>query len=243
MGLQPLLETPSLNERAYSAIKEAILSLELQPGEVLAIGNLAKRLGVSRTPVRDALLLLEKDGLVTLLPQRGAKVTEICEQDIAEIFELRIVLEGYAVRKGVERLAPEDLEQLEAIIEKAEQAFEDGQRVQAADLGRQLHDLFIGRACNERLQGVLDQLESHYTRIRRFAALIPGRFAQSHREHTAILAAVQRGDPEAAERAMMAHLSSVRDDVLANAELWTHCLENAEEVPELPALLLNPRLD
>src|SRR5215203_4942862 len=82
MPLEPLNNVPLLSERAYRAIKNAILSLELRPGEVLSIGNLANQFAISRTPVRDALLLLEKDGLVTIVPHKGSKVSEISNQDV-----------------------------------------------------------------------------------------------------------------------------------------------------------------
>lgn len=246
MRLSPLHDTPSLSERAYEAIKEAILSLEIRPGEVLSIGQLAGQLGVSRTPVRDALLLLEKDGLVTLLPQKGARVSEISNRDIEETYELRVLLESYAAKVAAARLTPGDLEQMETVLQEAEQAFERGERVAAADLGRQIHDLLIEKVGNERLLAFLDDLETHYTRIRRFAPLIPGRFAKSHEQHKKILAALQNGDAEGAEQAMFNHLSSVRDDILANADLWTKYLGSGEKnVPTvgLPEPLFAHRLD
>jgi DNA-binding GntR family transcriptional regulator len=243
VALRPLNETPSLSERAYSAIKEAILSLELRPGDVLAIGTLAERLGVSRTPVRDALLLLEREGLVTLLPQRGARVSFIGERDIAEIFELRILLESHAARVATGKLTAEELRRLVSVMAEAEAAFEHGERIVAADIGRHLHELLIEKVDNQRMRSILDELESHYARIRRFAALIPSRFRTSHEQHKAILEALQSGDPGRAAEAMEEHLASVRDDVLAHAEVWSEHLENAETTLPLPAPLLAPRLD
>lgn len=242
VALRRLDDSPSLSDRAYVAIKKAIQSLEFRPGEILAIGRLADQLGVSRTPVRDALLLLEQEGMVTMLPQRGARVSSVSEQDIADIFELRIVLESYAARVATERLGSEELESLESVLQEAEKAFEDGDHLLAAEVGREIHELLISTVSNQRLRAVLDQLESNYARIRRFAALVPQRFKKSHQEHKAIVSALRQGDARQAELAMSHHMMSVRDDVLAHSELWADCLENTEAL-DLPEPLLVPRLD
>ena len=237
MPLRPLLDAPSLSEQAYEAIKAAILSLDIRPGEVLGIGSLAEQLGVSRTPVRDALLLLEKDGLVTLLPQKGAYVSEISVGDIEEIYELRILLEGYAARVAAMRLKAYDLKHIEASLQDAEEAFQRGDRVLTADVGRRVHDLLVETVGNERLKTFLGELDTHYTRIRRFAVHIPGRFEKSHQEHMEILAALHSRDTERAERAMMAHLTSVRDDTLSYIGTLATNLESREEPIPIPVML------
>ena len=99
----------SLKDRAYAAIKEAILSLKLQPGTLLVETELARQLGISKTPVRDALQELEREGLVTRILFKGTYVTEVSARDAEEIFQLRAVLEGLAARLATPRLTPEDL--------------------------------------------------------------------------------------------------------------------------------------
>ena len=88
----------TLTERVYSSVKEAILSLNLKPGSPLVEDELAGQLGTSKTPVRDALLALERDGLVTKIPYKGTYVSELTEDDAVEIFQLRSALEGLASR-------------------------------------------------------------------------------------------------------------------------------------------------
>ena len=241
MTLEPLHDLPSLSDRAYVAIKEAILSLKIRPGEILSIGGLAKQLEVSRTPVRDALLSLEKDGLVTIIPQKGAHVTKVSEADINDIFELRILLERYATRVATTRLTVDDLEQAASLQRQAERAFEQGQHLSCADLGRQFHDLLVETVGNNRMKEVLGHLDTHYIRMRRFAAIIPGRFKKSHEEHKVILRFLQNSDAAGAEQAMSNHLASVRDEMLVNPDTWNKYLENERIRPEpngrmLPAL-------
>lgn len=221
--------------RVYRAIKKAILSLEIKPGEMLGIGTLAEQLGVSRTPVRDALLLLEREGLVTIKPQKGAIVSPISRRDVEEIFELRTVLESYAARVAAIRLTDEDLAQIEKTLEESKRKFEQGQEVAAADLGRHIHNVIIRRVDNERLTRSLSELEAQYTRIRHLAAVIPGRFVESHQQHYQILEALQARDAERAAQAMSEHFASVRASVVARVSEWTTDREPARQ-PRAAAL-------
>ncbi len=223
--LEPLVETPLLGARVYEAIKEAILSLRIRPGEMLTIGRLATQLRASRTPVRDALLILEREGLVTIVPQKGAYVTMITPQDVHEIFEMRIVLEGYASRVAAASTTWEELDRAEVTLEEANLAFVQGEKIRAADLGRPIHDLVVRKVGNERLVRGLNELETHYTRIRHLAVMIPDRFERSDQQHHAILAALRNGDPDGSEQAMTDHLRSIRDEVLANLSARTTQIE------------------
>jgi GntR family transcriptional regulator, rspAB operon transcriptional repressor len=216
-----------LSDRAYVSIKEAILTLKIKPGQLVAIGDLADQLRISRTPVRDALLRLEKEGLVSINPRKGAYATPISADDIEEIFELRIVLEGYAARVAVKHLTAQDQAQMRDLLNASEAAFLAGDERRAADLGRQMHDVMVRAVNNRRLESYLDNLDAHYTRLRRFAVTLPGRFQRSHEQHKAILAAVEHGDGETAGRIMEDHLASVRDDVRAHMDMWIPHLEGA----------------
>lgn len=227
MNLAPLSNTPDLSERAYQAIKESILSLQAKPGEILSTGRLAEQLNISRTPVREALLRLEIDGLVTLLPQKGAVVTGICTEDIIEIYEMRIVLESYATKLAATKLTDAELENLRQIMQKAQQAFDRGEKKLASNIARELHDILIAAVDNRRLRIMLDDLESHYKRIRLFSVLIPGRLEISFQQHQVILVALEARDPNRAERAMADHLLSVREDILASMDSWPRLLDTA----------------
>lgn len=232
MTLAPLNDIPGLSDRAYGAIKDAILMLTIKPGQLVNIGDLADQLGVSRTPVRDALLRLEKEGLVTINPRKGAYATPISVQDVEEIFELRILLESYATRVSAQRLTAQDIAQLEQFIQQSEDTHRLGEDIQAADTSRQLHDLLIRKACNRRLMVYLNDLDMHYTRIRRFAVSLPGRFETSHLQHQQIVFALRCGDGQKAGQAMSEHLASVRIEVLNHMDLWIPQLENGGDSKE-----------
>lgn len=229
--LEPISDVLALSERAYLALKDAILTLKIRPGQVVAIGDLAEQLGVSRTPVRDALLRLEKEGLVSINPRKGAYATPISAQDIQEVFDLRIVLEGYAAFAAAQRLTRGEHEQLRTLLNASEAQFRAGDEIDAADLGRQMHDVIVRRVGNRRLIAYLDNLDTHYTRLRRFAVILPGRFERSHDQHKDLVTALEAGDGAAARRVMEEHLTSVRDEVLAHVDLWIPHLENAGNSP------------
>lgn len=219
MNFKPFAARPSLSAQIYETIKTSILSLELPPGTLLSIGELADQFEVSRTPVRDALLLLEKDELVTLMPHRGAKVTEITAKDVREMYEMHIALECYAVRMVAPTLTEQELNNLAQILESSRQALEEGQYLEASNLGRQFHDIFVQKLANRRLTAYLQDLDVLYTRLRNYSALLPGRLQRSYEQHLAILNALKEGDTERAVQAMSDHFLSVCDDILQDSKV------------------------
>lgn len=225
MNMKPLRYVPDLSERAYDSIKEAIVTFKVRPGEILTTGGLAEQLNISRTPVREALLRLELDGLVTLLPQKGAEVRSITAEDIMEIFELRVVLESYAMRVAIERFTESDFENLDAIMAKADEAFQRGETKRGSDIARELHNILIAKVNNDRMRRLLDELDDHYKRIRVVSSLIPGRLEKSFEQHKAIVAALKARDSSKAEKAIADHLISVRDETLEGLDNWPNLLE------------------
>jgi DNA-binding GntR family transcriptional regulator len=193
--------------------------LELQPGTVLSIGELAEQFKISRTPVRDALLLLEKDDLVTLIPHKGAKVTEITAKDVKEMYELHIALECYAVRVVAPMLTVQELDRLSQLIQTSRQALDAQQYLVASDLGREFHDVFVQKLANRRLTSYLQDLDILYTRLRHYSALMPGRLEKSYGQHLAILQALQEGKSEQAVDAMAEHFISISNDILKDSNI------------------------
>jgi DNA-binding GntR family transcriptional regulator len=220
MAIKPLKPSNSLSNRAYDAIKEAILTVQLKPGEFFSIGNLADQLDVSRTPVREALLLLEKEGLVHLVPHKGAYIAGITRQDVAEIFELRVLLESYAAQIACERLSDSELRALDNLLAESKQAIDKKEYLISSDLGRQIHDVLVQKVENARLTLYLNDLDAHYTRIRRLSALMEGRLSKSHEQHVTILSALRARDAEGARQVMADHLLSVRDDIFMHIDDW-----------------------
>jgi len=220
MTLPKLQDTPSLSERAYQTIREAILSLQFKPGVYISIQELSDQLGVSRTPVRDALLRLEKDGLVSIVPYKGAYVSKISSQDIKEVMELRILLESYAAKKAAKLLSPDELAQAEEILERSEMAYNDGQYIEAANIGHHIHELILSKVHNDRFTKILERLDTHYERIRQRSTELQGdRLKKSMDQHRRLIEALKKADVDEAGTVMANHLSSVRDDVLSSLPL------------------------
>ena len=222
--LNPVRTGMTLTERVYTTIKEAILDLKLQPGSPLVEDELARQLGTSKTPVRDALFTLERDGLVTKIPYKGTYVSEISLKDATEIFELRAVLEGLAARLAAAAFGPAELAEGQRLLDAADAARERGDREAASQMGARFHWLILEQAENRRLKPILAKLEEQLRRLRRLSDLRQGRLEKSAREHRAILDALRAGDAFATEAAMRNHLQSV---VLDFAQL----METPESLP------------
>jgi DNA-binding GntR family transcriptional regulator len=205
----------TLAERVYSSVKDAILSLQLKPGSPLVEDELARQLGTSKTPVRDALLALERDGLVTKIPYKGTYVAELNQADAVEIFELRSVLEGLASRLAARELTPQDIAEAERLLAEADEARLRGELTEASLLGEQFHQVILRRARNTRLHPILLNLDEQMRRLRLISNQFVGRLEKSAYQHRVILDALRAGDPAQVEKAMRAHLDSVLDDLLA----------------------------
>ncbi len=219
--LNPVRTGMTLTERVYTTIKEAILGLKLEPGSPLVEDELARQLGTSKTPVRDALFTLERDGLVTKIPYKGTYVSEVSLRDATEIFELRAVLEGLAARLATGGFGPAEFSKAERLLEAADVARTRGDREAASQLGAQFHGLILQQAENLRLKPILAKLEEQLRRLRRLSDLRRGRLEKSSQEHRLILQALRTGIPEAAEQAMRSHLQSVVGDFAEMSERET----------------------
>jgi DNA-binding GntR family transcriptional regulator len=200
----------SIHER----IKADILAGRIPPGQALQEEELAQRLGASRTPVREALRMLQSDGLVVIIPNRGAAVTEISFQHIIEAYELRELLEPYAGRVGANRADLAEVERLERLqrqVSSRPATLDDALAFDLAD--EELHDFVVRSSRN----GLLEQTVRKARVITRRALLIvaPERYERSAKEHLAILAAYRRRDGERAERALREHLQRAKERLLS----------------------------
>lgn len=218
-GLSKLNDWRSLRDHAYDAIKAAILSLHLKPGEPLVERDLAARLGISKTPVRGALVRLEREGLVTIAPFKGAVVARIYKDDIREIFQLREALEGLAARLAAPMFSEADYLEGQGLLRAAEQAFQEQRYTECSQTGHGLHDLILRRADNSRLRSIVRNLDDQLQRFRLVSAEIPGRLARSSQEHAEILEALHARDAVRAERLMREHLQGVLADLVTQDDL------------------------
>jgi DNA-binding GntR family transcriptional regulator len=210
----------SLKDKAYAAIKEAILSVRFEPGMLLVETDLAQQLGISKTPIRDALQELEREGFVTRILFKGTQVTDVCVKDIVEVFQLRAVLEGLAARLAAPLFTDRELDEIGENLTAAEAALAGGDLDLCSEHGRRLHFAIIDKseADNPRLAPIIRNLDDHVRRFRILSDRISGRLDKSVVEHRRLLDALYQRDPLAAEQAMRDHLFSVQHDLSTPGE-------------------------
>lgn len=201
----------SLRDRAYDDIREAILTGALRPGERIKERDVAAQMGISTTPVKEALRRLEQDGLVVSQPRRGALVGPLVITPPAEILQIRADLEGYAARLAAEKMPPaqkraltDELAQLEALaVESAED------RSVVAEATSAFHHSIRRGADNVFLERFLDTLAPFDRTIRIKSTLDPVEWALDRTEHREILEAILAADGDTAERVMHEHIHRV----------------------------------
>ncbi|WP_161988392.1 GntR family transcriptional regulator [Elioraea sp. Yellowstone] len=203
----------SLRERALGIVRKRILDLHYPPGSLLSENQLAEELGISRTPVREALRELATSGLVRILPQRGVEVSEPSVQDIVEVYQLREQLEGFAARVTAEHLTQADAQILTADHADALSHFAAGRLQEAYEFSVRLHARIIALTRNSRLVKFMDQLADQ---VHRFGlmTLRHGRAASALAEHGRIIDAILARDGATAETLMRDHLRADRDVAL-----------------------------
>jgi GntR family transcriptional regulator, rspAB operon transcriptional repressor len=205
----------------YEELKSAIVNLRLAPGEPLREATLADRLGVSKTPIREALTRLEQEGLVETTSFKGAVVTGYSRDDLIEIYELRELLENAAVRAAAQSMTEPDRVRLARIAQESRR-LRDGpnqsgadqsgtDRTELAALLTEFDAVLYDQVLNHRIQALIENLRAHLTRIGQLTTELPGRIDASVDEHDRIVEAIAARDPELAEQRMREHIRSVRD--------------------------------
>jgi DNA-binding GntR family transcriptional regulator len=211
------------SERAYATLREDIVDWRLPPGSVLAEVEQSERLGVSRTPLREALGRLVTDGLVAQLGGRGLVVTGVSVADVTALFELRQALEQEAARLAAARRDPALFRALQGEFREASVLLSDTDpgRVRYYELVSRFDGAMDAAAANPYLVGALRSLRPHLVRIRRVSKDNLERLHTAAREHLLIVDAVLAGDAELAAAATRVHLHQSLRSVLATAERLT----------------------
>jgi DNA-binding GntR family transcriptional regulator len=189
----------TLREKILENIRDAIISGTLKAGSRVSEPDLAERYGISRTPIREAFRQLESEGYLTVIPRRGAVVSEFSQKDVEEFYAIKSILEGYAARRACTKLTPKELERLQAINERLSELAEQNDIKSFFKIHGDFHDLFIRAADNEKLRELLTSLVTRFQRLRFMSLSLPGRMRISVQEHEKIIDAFNRKDAEAAE--------------------------------------------
>jgi DNA-binding GntR family transcriptional regulator len=212
----PEIQQSSLGAEAYVRLREAILSGELEPGTRLSEARLASLLGVSRTPIRDALRRLELENFVLRDEKRRVIVQHLSETEVHEVFHLRQLLEGYACRLAAERISDAELEKLEELIAADFEACRHDRIHDLARLNDQIHDLLVVASRNRLLRMVIQDLRQRIPALRIFAFGSGEENQLGVREHAEILNLVRAGRATEAQQTMWRHLARTRDMLLAH---------------------------
>ncbi len=199
----------SVGERIYATLRERIVTAELEPGQKLSENELAEPLGVSRTPIREALARLRVDRLVAIVPQLGTFVTLISEDAINDAAFVREALECSAVRLASERISKSSLEELQANLHAQAQASSDGNAEAFDLLDEAFHRLICESSGHEIAWTLSRRADGHLDRVRRLSLPNDGYMAEMLAEHRSVLAAIAEGDPTEAEIKLREHLRMV----------------------------------
>ncbi len=208
-------------QRVYAQVREDIIGLRLSPGADLDEASLEERFGVSRTPVREALIRLASEGLIVLLPNRGARVTHIDISDVPQLFEALELCQRATIRWAAARRTPEDIAELRAVNQQFLEAAKNGDSDQMGEANKEFH-MTIGRLCGNRyFESLYSSLLAVSLRLARTAFAYAPRSGEAHesyymevvRQHDAMIQAVENKDADEAEKLARIHTDLFRDRI------------------------------
>jgi DNA-binding GntR family transcriptional regulator len=218
LGIELGGATPaSFADQAYLQLREEIIAVELPPGTVLREEELTRRIGVGRTPIREAFQRLRRDGFVTIIPRRGTLVSEINITDLAAIYEVRARLESWAARLAAERAGEGELREAERLIQELATIDAGAGHETLLALDRRIHRFAYRCSKNTFLADTLDDYHNLSLRIlhvamRRYPTLTP-RLEEVVQEQATLLDAIRRGDGDTAERVAIEHVKTFEGEI------------------------------
>ncbi|HMM20753.1 MAG TPA: GntR family transcriptional regulator [Selenomonadales bacterium] len=204
----------SLRNKVFRYIKSHIISGAYHPGETLLESKLAEELGVSRTPIREAIRLLELEGLVEVTTKKGAVILGISQKDVQDIYAIRQLVEGLAGRWAAERISDSEFKDLQKTFELMEFYGQKQDLEEVAELDNKFHQAIYEASGSRILYLTLRNLHE-YAQIARIRSLaFQNRLPQTLTEHRAILDALRAKDADAAEKALSEHVHNVHQNIL-----------------------------
>ena len=204
-----------LRDAVFETLREAILKGVLSPGQHLMERQLAYQLGVSRTPVREAIRMLELEGLVNMVPRKGARVAAISEKSLCDVLEVRRALEELSVRLACTRMERDDLEKLDSINQQFIRACQGDDVVQIARIDESFHAVIYEAADNAKLLQLLNQMQNQMYRYRIEYIKLKERRQILVEEHKKIIHSLARRDADAAAEAINTHIAHQEQYVMS----------------------------
>lgn len=208
-----------LRDVVFNTLRQAILTGELKPGERLMEIHLANRLGVSRTPIREAIRKLELEGLVTMIPRRGAEVAQITEKSMKDVLEVRRTLDALSAELACERISPEEEEALKKACQNFEEAVKtkDAKIIAKADVA--LHDIIAAATGNQRLIQLINNLAEQMYRYRFEYIKDASQHERIIQEHRIIYESIVKKDKVAASEMAKTHIDNQEKAVIARIRM------------------------
>ena len=194
----------TLSDFVYESLREKLRDGRLQPGDRLNVVKLAEELGVSRTPVQEAVSRMEQDGLLVTHPHQGAIITDLEPGQAKELYVMREILQGNAARLTAQNATEVEIRTLRDMLEDQKRSFDDPEGF--VRLNQQFHDAIFQMAHNRYLLQAVDMFHSSLALLRSINPLPPGRLESAYLEHVAIVEAIERRDPDGAEEATLEHI-------------------------------------
>ena len=203
-----------LRDVVFNTLRQSILTGELKPGERLMEIHLADKLGVSRTPIREAIRKLELEGLVTMIPRRGAEVAQITEKNLKDVLEVRRALDALTVELACERISEEELEHLREARDTFARAIKtkDANKIAQADVA--FHDIILIASRNDRLMQMLANLSQQMYRYRLEYVKDDEHYDRLIEEHNIIFDAISRRDSKVGAQAIISHIDNQEKSII-----------------------------
>lgn len=208
-----------LRDVVFNTLRQAILTGELKPGERLMEIHLANQLGVSRTPIREAIRKLELEGLVIMIPRRGAEVAQITEKSLKDVLEVRRALDALCVELACDRISVEETEQLKKACDEFERATKSGDLTMIAEADVALHDIIVQATRNQRLIQLINNLSEQMYRYRFEYIKDEKRHDNLVEEHRMIYESILHKDKQKAAEASKMHIDNQEKSIIRQIRL------------------------
>ncbi len=227
---QEVTDKYSLRGRVFQRLRDDILSGRYQENEELKEIAIGEELGVSRTPVREAFRQLELEGLIRIIPNKGAYVTGITIKDVEDIYRMRSLLEGLCAEWATQHITKEQLEEMEENVYLSEFHAEKGHFDQMAELDNRFHEIMYEASDSKMLEHLLKDFHQYVLRVRQKTLANNVRSKASNKEHRMIMEAIKSGDAALARQLAHEHIVNAYNNMVKNGLYEAYCRE--EEKPE-----------
>jgi DNA-binding GntR family transcriptional regulator len=205
-----------LSKKVYRILKKEIIKGSLKPGSKVLEGRIADQIGISRTPVREAIRELAAEGFVTLSPNQGVVVRGVSAENIREVLQVHSVLEGLATRLSCEVINEEELKELENYVNKMEKLTNKKDPLAYSEVDLKFHELIVDNCGNKRLIQMRKNISDQAQRYRISSLRIQGRLKKSLKEHQKILEAFKTKNPKKADSMSQEHIQNALKNILNN---------------------------